>query len=263
MKAFGNVQGHHVREEQYHDALRAHAILVVNPAHSMKVWSVPPDPATTYLERLREIAPESILLANINSLFVPNFGENSTYWTGYRAAMNDDSFYYLQPDGSRSMDPRWGGGFWPGFALRPELYVYEALAEWVSTALSGFDGIWVDDFHASMYPYRAAGLGLSHAEAAIATAKWRHARQYYLERIRARAPHLQLSANFAPADRARYEERDYELAAIGVEWPTVLDLSRWNARRSHLNIGWQSRMEIEGIVMPGYGLPFTDRNPEP
>ena len=87
-KAFGNVQGHHIRESQFHEALQKYSLLVCNAEFQLKRIGT-----TSFLTRLRELCPNAILLANIQSLFVPTFGENSEYWNGFRAWMDDDSYY--------------------------------------------------------------------------------------------------------------------------------------------------------------------------
>jgi len=262
--AFGNVQPHHVREARYHAALAAygpHALFVCNASldHS------------GLLDDLRAVVgPDATLLANDPATFVPLWGETSAFWNDYRAAMDpanaglpDSAWYWLDENGARRRAPRpcrgggWCGEYWPGWALKPEPSAYRAKAEFLAERLPGFDGLFLDEWHAGFSHYQLDGLGIPREEVRAWAARWARCREIYREILRDRfGPGFVLVPNLQSAAGAIYSPA--ELQAFDghtTEFPGVVDLSRFSRHPSPLNVGWTGVQSAHGLVRKGYGLP--------
>lgn len=262
--AFGNVQPHHVREEQYHDALKAygpHALFVCNASLAQQ----------GQIDDLHEIVgPDVTLLANDPSSFVPLWGNGSEFWEAYRAAMDpatvglpESAWYWISEDGFRMLAPRpcrnggFCGEYWPGWALKPEPSAYLAKAEFLGSRLGEFDGLFLDEWHAGFSPYQLDGLGIPREKQAELTAQWVECRKFYLDILREEArPGFVLVGNIQAARRAGYAPA--EIAAFDghtTEFADLLDLSRFVRQPSPFNVCWSGPLNATGVVRSGYGLP--------
>jgi hypothetical protein len=262
--AFGNVQPHHIREQQYHDDLRSygpHALFVCNAglAHQGMIGD------------LHGIVGDDVtLLANDPSRFVPLWGNGSEFWEDYRAAMDpatvglpDSAWYWISEYGFRMPAPRpcrnggWCGEYWPGWALKPERSAYRAKAEFLVSRLGEFDGLFLDEWHAGFAPYQLDGLGIPREMQAELTAQWVECRKFYLDVLREMAgPGFVLVGNIQAARRAAYQPS--EIAAFDghtTEFADLLDLSRFVRNPSPFNVCWSGPLNATGVVRRGFGLP--------
>lgn len=262
--AFGNVQPHHVREEEHHGALVAygpHAMFVCNASLE----------DVELLDDLRGLVGRDVtLLANDPSRLVPLWGPQSPFWNDYRAAMDpanvglpDSAWYWISEYGFRMPAPRpcrtggWCGEYWPGWALKPDTAAYRAKGEFLASRLGEFDGLFLDEWQAGFAPYQMEGLGIPPEDQEKLTKQWEECRRFYVNLLReSLAPGFLLVANIQPSRRAAY--LSVELASFDghtTEYPDIVDLSRFSRHPSRLNVGWGGVQSWEGVVRTGYGLP--------
>jgi hypothetical protein len=263
-KAFGNIQPHHVGDEQYHDAIRAYgpnAVFVCNGNL----------PGRGVLDDLRALAgPDVILLANDNSTFVPLWGEESEMWNAYRAAMDpatvglpDTTWYWHDANGERMRAPMpcsgggWCGGYWPGWALKPDTSAYRVKAEFLTTWMADFDGLFLDEWREGFLPYHMEGLGLPPERLLGLSQQWIVCRRFYVDLLRELAPAgFLLIPNLQPAEYTDYPAHEMvRFDGHTAEFPDEFDLARFRAYPSPYNVGWIGDLDEAGVVRMGFGLP--------
>lgn len=174
-EAFFLVQGVDLRGERSID-LQRYKVLVCNPSL---------DP-----ERVRvRAAPGALLLGYVNPHQVPQWGRRMAFFDRYRAALDDDSYYWRDENGERA-------SIYPNtLELRPLPEVAQELADFVSAEYRRWDGVFLDELWGEFPDWALERLpGLAPSAWDSVRADWAKYRDFFVSRLTL-APDQVLVAN--------------------------------------------------------------------
>lgn len=174
--AFYMVQGNDVRGTG--EDLSGYGLLVCNP-------NLKP-------EAVRVAAgPGAVLLGYVDIRWVPTWGAAEPVYLAMRAAFGPADYQWTETGEHVEI--------WPDsweLAYREETAI--KLADFVATYYAKWDGIYLDDVHAYLWPERMDALGVPPDGRSIAQIEWARFRDVAVQQIAERLPTAKLVANVGP-----------------------------------------------------------------